>query len=144
MFRLPRALTDILSHSGTAAALVARVRSQSALLERVKRELGAPLNLHIVAALMHNKRLILYTDSSAWASRLRFSSRTLLGLLVGKGLEIEKITVRIALPSASTNSRSRTERHLSRDNSLLLEKTAETIDDPGLRQALKRLSRHGR
>lgn len=144
MPRAPRAITDILNFSGTAAALVAQLREQSHLLALVKQELEASLNAHLVAALMFNKQLVLYADSSAWASRLRFGSRTLRDRLIGKGLGVNKITVRIALPNGTRSVSRQVKRHLSRENGLLIEKTAETIDDPGLRQALRRLSRHGR
>lgn len=144
MPRTPRALADIMNLSGSVTALVAQVRSQSTLLALVKRELEASMRTHLLGALIRNKRLVLYADSSAWASRLRFGSRTLRVRLNAKGLEIEKITVRITLPFGIRPGSVRTERHLSSENRVLIETTAETIEDPGLRQALKRLSRHGR
>lgn len=133
-----------MNFSGRAAALIKRVRDQSALLAQVKRELEPSLQEHVVAALVHSKQLILYTDSSAWASRLRFASRTLRGRLIDKGSRIEKITVRITIRSETSRRSQRIKRHLSPENGALLDQTADTIDDPDLRQALKRLSRHSR
>ena len=130
--------------SGSTAALVAQVRDQTALLAQVTRELEPPLHTHVVAALMRGKHLILYVDSSAWASRLRFGSRTLRSRLIDKGSRIEKITVRVTIQSGAKRDRQQNKRHLSRANSILLDKTADDIDDPNLCQALKRLSRHGR
>ncbi|MCB1828586.1 MAG: DUF721 domain-containing protein [Chromatiaceae bacterium] len=142
MLRTPRSLTHIIEHSGGAAALVAKVRAQQALLALVKQELDAPQPEHLSAALLRNRQLVLYTDSSAWASRLRFGSRILRDRLGGKGLKIEKITVRIALPHGIRHMNKRMERHISRENGILIEKTAAAIEDPALRQALQRLSRH--
>ena len=142
--KTPRALADILNFSGGAAALVAQIRSQSALLVLVKRELETPTSEHLVAAMMHDKQLVLYADSSAWASRFRFGSRKLRGHLISKGLVIEKITIRIALPAGIRRASMPFERHMSRENANLIETTAETIRDPGLSQALKRLSRLAR
>ena len=144
MARTPQALFDILNGSTAAASLVAQIREQSALLALVKRELEESVNAHLLATLMHDKQLILYADSPAWASRLRFGSRTLRGRLVSRGMEIRKITVRVFLQSGRRRGGPHTERHLSRANADVIETTAETIDDPGLRRALKRLSRHGR
>ncbi len=144
MPRIPRALGDILTHSGSAAALVAQIREQSALLALVKRELEASVSAHLLAALIRKKQLVLYTDSSAWASRLRFGSRALRDRLIDRGVKIEKLTVRITLPSGNRGTNRHAARRLSLENSILIEKTAKTIDDSGLRQALERLSRHGR
>lgn len=144
MPRTPRSLAAIINSSGSAAALVAKVRAQTALLALVKQELDMSLKEHLSAAFMRNRQLVLYVDSSAWASRLRFGSRVLRSRLNGNGLKIEKVTVRIALPSAIRLGNKRIERHMSRENGILIEKTADAIDDPNLRQALKRLSRHSR
>ena len=144
MPRSPRALTEIMSNPGNLAALVDRVREQARLLARVRQELDSLISTHLVAAAIFDRKLILYADSSAWASRLRFGSRLLRDTLVRKGLEVEKITVRITLTAGSKPRDTRVARQLSRRNGLLIEKTAEAIDDPELRKALKRLSRHGR
>ncbi|MCP4284563.1 MAG: DUF721 domain-containing protein [Gammaproteobacteria bacterium] len=143
MPKAPRALVKILKFSGAAAALVARVRDQSALLALIKRELDPPLKDHVLAALLRDKQLILYADSSAWASRLRFYSRTLRSRLTGENFQINKITVRITLRPEEKRRTQGGNRKLSLENSALIEQTADAIDDASLRQALKRLSRHG-
>lgn len=144
MPKKPQTVRDILDGSATAADLLSQVRKQSDLLASVSRELGPPLSEHLVAALMHDKQLLLYTSSSVWASRLRFSSRTLRERLARQGVIISKVTVRITLPRIARRPGRSPERQLSRENSLLIETIAENIDDAGLRAALRRLSRHGR
>ena len=137
----PKSLASIINNSGSTAALVAQTRRQATLLELVQRELEATLQAHLQVALLRDRLLILYTDSSAWASRLRFVSRTLRGRLSERGYQIDKITVRVSLKPAE-RAPGQHRRSLSRENGRLLDRTADGIDDPDLRRALKRLSRH--
>ena len=137
----PKSLASIISNSGSTAALVAQTRRQATLLELVQRELETTLQAHLQVALLRDRLLILYTDSSAWASRLRFVSRTLRGRLSERGYQIDKITVRVSLKPAE-RAPGQHRRSLSRENGRLLDRTADGIDDPDLCRALKRLSRH--
>ncbi|MCB1764297.1 MAG: DUF721 domain-containing protein [Gammaproteobacteria bacterium] len=137
----PKSLASIINNSGSTAALVAQTRRQATLLELVQRELETTLQAHLQVALLRDRLLILYTDSSAWASRLRFVSRTLRGRLSERGYQIDKITVRVSLKPAE-RAPGQHRRSLSRENGRLLDRTADGIDDPDLRRALKRLSRH--
>ncbi|MCB1849962.1 MAG: DUF721 domain-containing protein [Gammaproteobacteria bacterium] len=138
----PKSLASIISNSGSTAALVAQTRRQATLLELVQRELEATLQAHLQVALLRDRLLILYTDSSAWASRLRFVSRTLRGRLSERGYKIDKITVRVSIKPAERAPGRQHRRSLSRENGRLLDRTADGIDDPDLCRALKRLSRH--
>lgn len=143
MAREPRPIKDILNYSDMASGLLSRVREQSELLASVRRELEPPLNEHLIAALMRDKQLLLYADSSAWVSRLRFNSRALRERLASKGVVVSKITARISLPEPTRRTRKRPVQQLSRASSRLIEELAESISDVDLRVALQRLSRHG-
>ncbi|MCG8426349.1 MAG: DciA family protein, partial [Chromatiales bacterium] len=89
-----------------------------------------------------DKTLILYTVSSAWASRLRFISRQLTGQLKGKGIQIENISVRVQLQHQPQKRPARRIRNLGRENATLIEQLADHIEDDKLSAALRRLSRH--
>ena len=88
---------------------------------------------------------MLYADSSAWASRLRFVSRNLIRELQQHDhVGIKQITVRIFIPDRARKLKPRSKTLLSKENAKLLQQTAESIGDPALGAALLRLSRHHR
>ena len=117
---------------------------QAELLERVRDMLPAPLDQHALSAQRKERQLMLYCDSPAWASRLRFHSRELRNNLLADGVALDKVTVRVTPQSVPRRHRAPPVRRLSRKNSDLLLQVAEGIDDPALRDALQRLGRHHR
>ena len=88
--------------------------------------------------------LILQTDSSSWAARLRFELPKLLERLrATQGLQqLREVQVRVTPPD---HPRSNTSRRalLSREASAILESAAASIQDPQLRDAFRRLARKG-
>ncbi len=77
------------------ASLIADSKAHETMLKTVKNLLPEPLNQHCCAAILHDQLLILYADSSAWASRLRYFSRNLSRHLQKQGVIVNKISIRI-------------------------------------------------
>jgi len=116
---------------------------QEKLLTLTRSLLPAPLDQHCISVQHHDSRLIIHTDSSAWASRLRYFSRDLQKKFLGTGVQIQKIEVRVLINNQQKPLSTRHAHQLSQDNAKLIESAADNIQDAELRAALKRLSKHG-
>lgn len=121
-------------------ALTTRARQLERLDGEVRRllpELGG----HCRVANVRRGTLVLQADSPAWASRLRYQTRSLLGQLQHRGYaNLNAVQVRIAPATAERRPPPRRAR-LSNASGELLRQTAEDLDNPALRAALRRLAR---
>ncbi len=126
------------------ATIQARMQQNQASLQLVKELLPAPLNDHCLSLVMKPRQLILYTDSSAWASRLRYFSRELVARLRNKQIDINKISVKVMVDNRRVvaKRRIRKARLLTTENANLLSRVADHTPDPDLQAALRRLSSH--
>ncbi len=106
----------------------------------------APLNQHCQVANLRDNILILHADSSAWALKLRYSSRTLVQQLRQRGLPaLSTIEVKVRPQNAVIN-RPEKIRHayMSNKTALLLDSIAQDITDTHLKGALQRLAQYGK
>jgi hypothetical protein len=137
-----RSINSVLRSETALTKFHARSREHSALLQQVRRLLPSPLDQHCLAAVLRDQRLILFTDSSAWASRLRYFSRDLVFELQQERLKVTKASIHIL---AADRQKKRKRRHIlriSQKNAQLLRQIADDTSDPALSDALRRLSRH--
>ena len=113
------------------------------LQNNLKAELPTPLNKHVTIANYDSNTLIIQTDSSAWAARLRFKIPELLAILKFKcGLsEIKSIRIKIKVPDGGQSLPGRNP-GLSDQASNFLINIANSISDPDLRQSLLKISKH--
>lgn len=139
----PRPLNDYLQADRAFLALLAHAQRQSALLQQIRDLLPPPLDRHCLAAVQDNNRLVLYVDSSAWASRLRFFSRDLVANLKQHKITMQEIVVRVLIENRRQPAEQSPAPQLSHHNALLLKQVADTISDPDLQAALMKLSGHG-
>lgn len=118
-------------------------REHQQLLQRVRGLLGPHMANHCLSAQLVSGTLTLTADSSVWASRLRFQSRQLLDHLRADALSADKILVRVIPPVHQTLRRKQptAAKKISPATAKYLAETAETIDDPALQAALRRLAR---
>jgi hypothetical protein len=137
-----RSINSLLQTETTLTTLQARSREQSVLLQQVRRLLPSPLDRHCLAAVLQGDRLVLFTDSSAWASRLRYFSRDLVFGLQQQQLTVTKTAIRILVANRQKKRKQRHILRISQENARLLSQTADDISDPTLGAALRRLSRH--
>jgi hypothetical protein len=144
MAKRPRLIEQHLGNTPVARDLLARVREQQELLDRVRSMLQPPLDQHCQAAVINAGQLLLYTDSPAWSSRLRFFSRQLGNRLRQANLPVDSIVIRVMIMPTSRRRERTSPRNLSSANAALIQAVADEISDPKLSDALKRLGKHSR
>lgn len=140
----PQRATYFLRSASVLESMQATLADQTRMRALVHSLLPANLAPHCLSVQSKDGQLLIYADSSAWASRLRFFTRDLTVRLREAGLTVKKITVRVLLANPERPKPSRCARQLSADNAALLAAVAEGINDTELANALRRLSRHVR
>jgi hypothetical protein len=139
----PLLIADLFKGKQTFRDLISKSQEQQALLQQIRQLIPAPLNAHCAAVVKKNTQLVIYVDSSTWASRLRFSVRELTHQLKSQNLAVERITVRVLINTKPAITKRGPLRRMSPDNASIINQTADEITDPSLRAALKRLGKHG-
>ena len=144
----PKATDSIISKSGHLKQLLATSKKHQKILSQIKQIFESNLHDHSLAehcvfAQLDDNHLRLFTDSSIWASRFRFQSRSLLQALNQTGLQIKKIDVRVIPPTSipSFQKHSEPAKKVSADTASNIMDTADSINDPDLKSALQRLAR---
>ena len=133
-------LHRLLASSEPLRGLLTRVRQNKALTDQVKALLPTDLAPHLAAALMQDGRLVLFSHSPIWASRLRFAVPRLCEGLA----EIIEVRIKV-LPEISakpnTQRRPRRARNISPQTAEQIRVVAAAISsDPGLSAALRHLA----
>jgi len=139
----PRSINTFLRSGSALKELHNNLKTQEKLLTITRRLLPEPLEQHCLSVQQRYSKLIIHTDSSAWASRLRYFSRDLRAKLQSAGIQVQKIEIRVLINNQPKKSSIRRVHQLSQDNAKLIESAADDIQDIELRAALKRLSKHG-
>lgn len=129
---------------GTLAQLLAQANRFNQLTQIFRAYLPPLLHDHAVLVRLDAECWLVHTDSSSWATRLRYAlhnSRQALGQHLG--LELPKPRIQI-VPASLPQRPQRPRLTLTDQNVKLLESTARTVHDPRLSAALLRLIEHGR
>lgn len=139
----PRPVRQLLA-TGTAPELIAHARQLQSLSSALRRCLPADAAAHVQVVRWGDGQLTVQVDSTAWATRLRYLSPQLLRQLqqLPEFTAAHRITLNIA-PRAVPAAAIAQPCHLSPASARIIDANAETIVDPQLRAALKRLARHG-
>ena len=143
MNQRPRLITDLFKGKQSFRDLITKSREQALLLNQIRQLIPAPLNAHCTAVVRKESQLVIYVDSSTWASRLRFSAKEITRQLKTQNLSIDRITVRVLINTKPLITKRGPTRQLTPDNASIINQTADGISDPQLRAALKRLGKHG-
>ncbi len=132
----PDALQAVLNHTQRLEVLNRTLRGC----------IPAPLNQHCQVANLRDNMLILHADSSAWALKLRYSSRVLLQQLRQRGVPgLSAIEVKVRPHNAVVRRPDKIRHaHMSGKTAQLLDSIADDISDDRLKVALQRLARHGK
>ena len=136
-------ITDIFHQSSDSSAeLLEKVSRIQVLQKKLRSKLEAPLAEHLNIANFSDESLTLYTDSPAWASRLRFRIQSILELArLEPGLgELKSVRVKIVLIEPNV-SRTKPGVKISKRTAELIEETAKSINDQDLQSALASISR---
>lgn len=119
-----------------------RLDQQQSLLQHIRSELPPALASHVLHCVVNEGKLVLYTDSAAWASQLRFLKQEILqATRNAQKTPLDKMQVRILAdqvnPSPRTSKRAKIP---SREKIAMMKSQANDIRDSQLQQALQRLS----
>lgn len=136
----PRPATNFLHSAPALRVLKKTLQEQERLLSLVRSLLPPPLDCHCLYVQHRENSLLIYTESSAWASRLRYFSNNLRNQLQEKGIHFGKINVRVLIDNQHKTVTRRHATPLSSRNASLIRDVAEDIQDADLSAALKRLS----
>jgi hypothetical protein len=140
--RPSRRIGDIaFSNNDILADLYNRSLAMIELQDSIRHELGAPLNEHLYIANFSPETITVFTDSSAWAAKLRFHATEILAIARHKPgfVTLKTVHVRIS-PMLTSKTGIENPVALSPATAELLRRTAETINDTELRTSLLQLS----
>lgn len=138
-----RRIDNLLGHAEPLRRLSAALARQRALLAAVADVLPAELAAHCVSATLDGAELRLLVDSPAWATRLRYLGNDLRRTLRSRW-RIDSVTVQVEPARQPPAGRPARKVVLSAAAADAIAGAASAIEDTALRQALLRLSRHGR
>lgn len=132
-----------LSYSNrTLASLQVQVDRQKKLLKIIRTVLPEPLAHHLQSCAVQDKKLLLYTESAAWASQLRFYSRAIAEVTRSKlGEDIQVTKVRIAVLAKAPDYEPPAPKIPSLANIGLIRESIKNTADSPLKTALLQLSR---
>lgn len=140
----PDKVKRILSNSPHLRRLLQNGSEQHKSLDIIKKLLDKQVASHCISAAFSENRVKIFTDSAAWASRLRFQSQALLQQLKAEGYPVQQLDVRVSLDNLQKpmpKKKPAQKPVLSRSAANLLLETAEGLsDDEKLSAALKRLA----
>ncbi|QPK62498.1 DUF721 domain-containing protein [Methylomonas sp. LL1] len=90
---------------GPLALCLEKIAEQKVLLRVVQAAMPAPIAEHALHCLLNGSRLLIYTDSAAWASQIRFFRESILNKMQQSGQrKITNIQVKILLTSREMQS----------------------------------------
>lgn len=140
MAHKPKSVRHLLKDKPTLKRLELEISAQKALLGEVRRLLPGDLAPHCVAACARARQLLIYADSPAWATRLRFFAPQLISLLQSRYPVLTEARVKLLISRGAPAPKPRKAR-LSDAGACIIQESALNTSEPDLREALLRLSR---
>jgi hypothetical protein len=139
MAQRPNALSTYLFSHESLQLRLADIRAQSQLMEDIARRLPPALRAHCVGARREADSLIVFADSGAWATRLRYELPSIMPELPARNFQVRVVPPEISRPAPSPNSP-----ELPGSAARTLQETADGVEDAELALVLRRLASHHR
>jgi predicted nucleic acid-binding Zn ribbon protein len=98
-----KSVNDLLTHRSGLRRIVDSIPAQLSWAEWLRTTLTAPLADHIVSAVPKSAELVVFADSAAWATRLRYALAALLPQVMARDASILRTTVRVQMRSESAS-----------------------------------------
>jgi len=140
-----RPITELLASQSSDRFLQAiqRGKKLQQLSRWVQNMLAQELRNHCQVLNLRGNTLILGTDATVWATRLRYQVPTLLYALQQHETlkQLSDIQIRVQPGDMAPSPPSKRRPSLSADSAYCLQQCADTIDDKALSQALQRLAK---
>ncbi|MBT8439879.1 MAG: DUF721 domain-containing protein [Gammaproteobacteria bacterium] len=130
----------IIKNSAHLQKLIQSSHDQQQIFLKIKELLEPQLAAHCISTHYSGQSLKLFTDSSVWASRFRFQSKSLLKKLYDNHLPVHKLDVKVIPESRPPEPRRHPARRISEKAAQSLIDTAATINDEKLETALRKLA----
>ena len=125
----------------TIAHFYSQIEQQKQILQRIHDVLPAAIALHVRHCVVNGKKLLVYTDTAAWASQLRFYSDIILAAIAPvtrDSVSIMQIKIMVEILRSSPHSRKPI--IPSAEKIKFIHNQSLTVSDEQLKQALLRLS----
>lgn len=132
----------LLFPNNALAYVYSQIELQKRLLRPVREALPATLSTHVVHCIIKKKELIIFTDTAAWASQLRFYHNTMLASiapLTKESVNLLQVKVMTSLPGIELRQAS-APIIPSAEKIKLIRSTGTMASDEHLKQALIKLS----
>jgi predicted nucleic acid-binding Zn ribbon protein len=91
----PSIISDLLSNKSGLARLGAAIPVQQSWVDWLRAAVIAELAGHIVNAVPKDDKLVVFADSAAWGTRLRYALATLQSAIAARDSAISHTTVRV-------------------------------------------------
>ncbi|MGR8999369.1 MAG: DciA family protein [Gammaproteobacteria bacterium] len=138
----PSFKTSLTFQNRTLAYFYSQIEQQNRVLEHIRKFLPESLAKQIRYCLIKEKKLLIYTDSAAWASQLRFYNSAILAAIAPlTRTSIELMQVKIIAEQSGLVLRPLRKANIpSEEKIALIRNNGLTITDDQLKLALLRLS----
>jgi hypothetical protein len=138
-----RNISNIIGTTNSLAHLYSRSLEIIKLQDAIRNSVGQPLSHHLYLADLYSDSLLLYTDSPAWAAKLRFSTSEILSIikLIPGYQNVDTLRVKIN-PSLCKDLPKESRLAISSSTAQHLEKIAENINDNELQASLLKLAQN--
>jgi len=130
----------IIKNSAHLQKLIQSSHDQQQIFLKIKELLEPQLAAHCISTHYSGQSLKLFTDSSVWASRFRFQSKSLLKKLYDNHIPVHKLDVKVIPESRPPEPRKHPARRISEQAAQSLIDTADSIDDEKLQAAMRKLA----
>ena len=129
--------------------VAARASALEQLARLTREAVPEPMQPHVIACAVRDRTLVVFTDTAAWGSQLRFIQPMILDAIHHHtGHLLDTVRLKVQQPSAerpataaASTSPTRESRDISQRSRAVIESAAEGISDPDLAAALQRLAR---
>ena len=140
----PRNISDIaVNNNDVLANLYRHSLEILKIQETIRLALGPPLAQHLHVANVSPDTIIIFTDSQAWATKLRFQTQDIINIVKKTTGYTRLESVRIKLsPLLRTTTTPGSPLSISASTPRLLKKVAKNINDTAIQEALIKLSRN--
>ncbi len=136
-----RKLYSILRNNARMRQLLDDIRRQSQLLGQLREQTPSALRNHLSGLRFARNRLTLFVDAPVWATQLRLLAPELLKSFQASQPDILGIDIRVRF-DISRKTPKKQKKSISTTSAAIIARTAESLEDPKLADALRRLSQH--
>jgi Dna[CI] antecedent, DciA len=91
----PKSINELLSNQSNLGRIMASIPAQQSWADWLRGEVTAELAGHIVSAVPKNDELVVFADSAAWGTRLRYALAAMLSDIAGRDAALARVTVRV-------------------------------------------------